>query len=166
MRIVGPDRVVFGVKNLADCHQYLVDYGLTHTSDQEMGGNYDALDGTGVSVFVDDDPSLPPPLPTGNTLRQVIWGCEDQAAVDEVAAELGKDREIDRKPDGSFWCQDLFGFEMCFQVTQRKNVSLQPEQVNSPGVRILQPTQSLAHYPTLCFSHQTPTKWKTGTAID
>jgi len=139
MRIIGPDFVVFGVDNIDDCKTYLEDYGLVATS----GGVYVSMDGTGVIVKTIDDPSLPAPLPSGNTLRQVIWGCEDQAAVDEIADELSKDREVIRQADGSIWAKDDCGFEIAFQVTIRKELSLPGELINSPGAKTGRPVNQL-----------------------
>jgi len=68
-----------------------------------------------------------------NTLRQIVWGCEDQAAVDQVAAELEKDREVIRQADGSIWAKDDLGFEMAFRVTTRRELSLPGELIHSPG---------------------------------
>jgi len=133
MRIIGPDSVVFGVPNINECHQYLLDYGLTLVDGDGPGGVYESLDGTSVTLYADTDDRLPPPLPTLNTLRQVIWGCEDQAAVDEVAAELEKDREVLRHDDGSIWAKDDLGFEMAFQVSTRREITLPGELIHSPG---------------------------------
>jgi catechol 2,3-dioxygenase-like lactoylglutathione lyase family enzyme len=143
MRIIGPDSVVFGVNNLEDCHQYLLDYGLSQVDTDSIGGDYESLDGTSVCVYDENDERLPPPLPTGNTLRQVIWGCEDQVTVDEVAAELGKDRDLVHQPDGSFWCQDDLGFEIAFRATTRREVKLSAELINSPGATPLRPVNAL-----------------------
>ena len=143
MRIIGPDRVVFGVPNIKECHSYLLDFGLTQTEGDGPGGMYEALDGTGVAVYADTDDRLPAPLHTLNTLRQVVWGCEDQAAVDEVAVELEKDRQVTRQADGSIWSQDDLGFEIAFQVTERRSLSLQAELIHSPGAESGRPINAL-----------------------
>ena len=81
MKIVGPDELVFGVDSLEACAAFLADYGLKHAGEKDGSGFYEALDGTGLSVYHKDDPSLPPPLPTNNMLRKTIYGVEDQATL-------------------------------------------------------------------------------------
>ena len=141
MRIIGPDYVVFGVENLEECKAYLADFGLSPKADSN--GVYEAMDKTGVIVRDINDPSLPAPLSTGSTLRQVVWGCEDQTAIDEIADELSKDREVVRKDDGSIWAKDDLGFENVYQVTVREELDLPGEVINSPGSKIGRPVNQL-----------------------
>jgi len=47
MNIIGPDALVFGVENVKDCEQYLIDYGLDSVGD----GRFEALDGTSIVVL-------------------------------------------------------------------------------------------------------------------
>jgi len=129
MRIVGPDELIFGVDNLDACKTYLRDYGLC----DEGNGRFAALDGSAMTVLAKDDASLPSPLPTATMLRQTVWGVEDQAALDEIEAELSKDRDVRRDANGRLSCKDDMNFEIAFQVTVRKKLDLPPELINSPG---------------------------------
>lgn len=133
MNIIGPDELVFGVDDVDTCRTYLSDYGLKEV---ELGGGgyrFEALDGTALTVWPKNDPNLPPALATATTLRQTVWGCVDQATVDEIAVELGRDRPVERRPDGSITTTDDAGFQIAFQVTARRAVDLIAEKVNSPG---------------------------------
>ncbi|MGV7207641.1 VOC family protein [Oxalobacteraceae bacterium A2-2] len=129
MNIIGPDALVFGVNDMATCSQYLIDYGL-----QQVGEyRYEALDGTAIILAREDDPSLPPALPTASKLRKTIYGVADQASLDAIAAEIGRDREVRRLPDGSIEAQDNAGFVLGFQLTVRRPLDLPAETVNAPG---------------------------------
>lgn len=129
MNIIGPDALVFGVDDFAACAQYLTDYGL-----QPAGaGRFEALDGTAVVVAAADDPALPPAMGTASMLRKTVYGCADQATVDAIAAELLKDREVRRLPDGSIESVDDLGFTLGFQLTVRRPLVLPAETVNAPG---------------------------------
>ncbi len=129
MQIIGPEEVIFGVDDMAASRQFLLDYGLA-----DVGGDmFEALDGTGVRVAPRNDPSLPPPLPTTTMLRKTIYGTIDQAAVDEIAAEMETDREVTRFDDGSIAFKDDMGFVLGFRVTTRRELDLPAELVNSPG---------------------------------
>jgi catechol 2,3-dioxygenase-like lactoylglutathione lyase family enzyme len=129
MNIIGPDTLVFGVEDIANCSQFVLDYGLTQVSDSR----FEALDGTGLEIVQKDDESLPAPLSSGSSLRKTIYGVADQAALDAIAAELGKDREVKVLADGSLESVDDFGFALGFQITIRKTLSLPAEIINAPG---------------------------------
>lgn len=129
MKIIGPDALVFGVDDVAGCAQYLTDYGLSPVGQ----GRFEALDGTAVVIAAADDPALPRGMGTASMLRKTIYGCADQATVDAIAAELLRDREVRRLPDGSIESVDDLGFTLGFQVTVRRPLALPAETVNAPG---------------------------------
>ncbi|WP_321337250.1 VOC family protein [Breoghania sp.] len=131
MRIIGPDEMVFGVQNMDASRQFLTDYGLTEVDLGDGAFRFEALDGTAMTLRQSDDPALPPALPTATQLRQTVWGCTDQAAVDEIADNLSSDRKVERHPDGSITCQDDLGFELAFRVTTRRAIEVDQEKVNS-----------------------------------
>lgn len=154
MNIVGPDELVFGVDSVEDCASYLTDYGL-----QAVGNGYfEALDGTGIRVLPKDDPSLPAPLPTGSSLRKSIYGVADEATLDAIATELGKDRDVERLSDGSLEAVDDVGFVLGFQKTVRRPLSLPTEEVNAPGASLRRPANVIGADPNATprprtFSH-------------
>lgn len=129
MNILGPDALVFGVDDVPACEQYLLDYGL----DLAKPGCFAAMDGTYIQVLARDDASLPPPLPTGSMLRKTVYGVADQATLDAIAAELGKDRDVKTLADGSLESVDDLGFALGFQITVRQPFTLPAERVNAPG---------------------------------
>jgi catechol 2,3-dioxygenase-like lactoylglutathione lyase family enzyme len=133
MKIIGPDALIFGVDDVAACAQYLTDYGLTPVGVNAAGGRFEALDGTAIVIAHQSDSSLPAPLPTRSMLRKTVYGVADAATLDAIAAELGKDRDVRRLPDGSFEARDDAGFVLGFQVTVRRAISLAAETVNAPG---------------------------------
>lgn len=129
MNIIGPDTLVFGVEDTASCNQFLTDYGLIKVSDQR----FEALDGTGIEVVDKSDSALPKPLATGSQLRQTVYGVADQATLNQIAEELGKDREVKVHEDGSLSTVDDLGFALGFQITVRKQLSMEAELINAPG---------------------------------
>nr|WP_325249081.1 VOC family protein [Amylibacter sp.] len=129
MRIIGPDELVFGVDNTEACSTFLADYGLEAAGN----GRFTALDGTAIAVRAKDDPTLPPPMATATMLRQTIWGVEDQATLDQIEAELSKDRDVAKAEDGTLSSRDDSGFEIAFRITRRIALDLPAELINSPG---------------------------------
>lgn len=134
MNIVGPDYLVFGVDDVAACTEYLTAFGLIPVDvSPEKGGLFEALDGTGVIIRRRDDPDLPEPLPTGNMLRQQVYGVVAASDLDEIAAELSKDRKVHRLADGSIETVDDLGFALKFHVTIRRKLDMPAEKINAPG---------------------------------
>ena len=133
MNIVGLDSLVFGVDDVAACCQYLTDYGLLPKNVSAEGGEFEALDGTSIVIRHRDDASLPAPLATGSMIRKTIHGCADQATVDAIAEELGRDRAVTRLANGAIESVDDMGFAIGFQVSVRKPLDLPAEAVNAPG---------------------------------
>ena len=129
MKIIGPDALVFGVDDVQACTQYLTDYGLKPVGVDANGGRFEALDGTAVVIRRKDDPSLPAAFETANMLRETVYGVQDAATLDAIAAELLKDREVTRK-DGVVRAFDDMGFALAFQVTVRRPLQLAGEKVN------------------------------------
>jgi catechol 2,3-dioxygenase-like lactoylglutathione lyase family enzyme len=133
MQIIGPELLVFGVDDVPACHEFLTAYGLEPVGySPENGGFFRSLDGTGLEIRRRDDPALPPALKTGNMLRLQVLGVVDEAALEAVAAELSKDRQVLRLADGSLRTQDDQGFELSFRVTTRTPLDLPAERVNAP----------------------------------
>ncbi len=133
MKIIGPDALLFGVDDVAACTQYLIDYGLQPVDVSRAGGRLEALDGTAIVIAHKDDPSLPTGLGTASMLRQTIYGVADAQSLEEIAAELAKDRELHRNADGSFDTVDDAGFALRFQVSRRRAIDFPAETINAPG---------------------------------
>jgi hypothetical protein len=133
MRIIGPDELVFGVDDLGACRQFLLDWGLDEESWTDAGGTFTAVDKTAITIRARADGSLPKPLASGNSLRQTVYGVEDAASLEAIAAELGRDRMVTRGPKGEVICADDVGFALKFQLTRRIAIAMEPELVNSPG---------------------------------
>lgn len=136
MNIIGPDALVFGVDNVEACNQYLTDYGLIPVDVSSSGGRFEGMDGTYVEIRPGDDPSLPTALPTGSTLRKTIYGVADAQTLEQIAEELGKDREVRHLDDGSIESKDDMGFALGFQVTIRRPLETIDQIVNSPGAAL------------------------------
>jgi catechol 2,3-dioxygenase-like lactoylglutathione lyase family enzyme len=120
--IVGLEELVFGVDDIDGCTKYLVDYGLTPTVLSEVGGRFEAADGTAVIVWRNDHPMLPAPMTGNPSIRETVYGVDEKATLDAIAAEISKDREVRRGSDGSVHFRDEEGFAVAFKVTRRRAV--------------------------------------------
>jgi hypothetical protein len=129
MNITGLCEVIFGVENVADCHQFVTDYGLEPVGN----GRFEALDGTAVVILDVNDPSLPAAMETGTKLRKTVYSVADQATLEAIRAELSRDREVTVLADGSLQSIDDMGFVLGFKLFERQPIDLPAEIVNAPG---------------------------------
>lgn len=143
MNIIGPDYLVFGVDNLDECVQYLIDYGLKPLDLDDTGGYLEALDGTGVILRHRTDPRLPAPMETANTLRETVYGVADEASLQAIEAELSKDRSVVRGDDGVLRTVDDMGFALGFKISQRRALELPGEVSHAPGAAQGRPVNAL-----------------------
>lgn len=144
MQILGPDYLVFGVEQLEACGQFLIDYGLTPVGIDDRGGLYEAIDGTGVVLRRAGDASLPAALSSGSMIRETVYGVRDEATLEAIARELGRDRPVSRHADGSLGCSDDSGFALRFQISVRRAFQSPPVLTNSPGCPPQRPPNHLA----------------------
>ncbi|RJF95787.1 VOC family protein [Noviherbaspirillum saxi] len=135
MNIIGPDALIFAVDDIEGTTKYLTDYGLTAVNAGAGGGRFETQDGTAIVIAAMDDPSLPPPLPSGSSVRKMVYGVDTAETVEAIAAELGKDREVRRLADGAIEAKDDNGFTIGFQVTIRRPLDLPAEPINAPGAK-------------------------------
>jgi catechol-2,3-dioxygenase len=138
--IEGIDRITYGVGDLAACKRFFLDWGLRLVGEPASGLDFESLNGCEVRVRRTDDPSLPPAMEQGPTLREVICGVKVQADLDALRAHLaGRPNFSDR--DGTLSCIDPNGIGVGFRTTRKRAVALAGTPTNSWGhaARIDQP---------------------------
>ncbi|WP_315752032.1 MULTISPECIES: VOC family protein [unclassified Bradyrhizobium] len=143
MKIVGLERLIFGVDDVRGAARFLVDYGLTPVDVSDRGGRFEAIDGTAVVIARQDDPALSPGPVPGCRLRKTVMGVADEATLGAITAELRRDREVRRLPDGSIESTDDSDFVIGFQLTPRRPFLLASEISNAPGGVVFRPINSL-----------------------
>lgn len=72
MSITGIDAITYGVEDVALCRRFFQDWGLK----EKQPGEFESLNGCEVNIRHKDDPSLPPAMEPGSTLREVVWGTD------------------------------------------------------------------------------------------
>lgn len=133
MKIIGPDALIFGVPNFDECCTFLKDYGLNETFKDEEKAIYSALDGTAIELYHQNSDRLPAQLESGSLLRKQVYGVEALQDLEQLEKEISKDRVVQKNHDGSIEFNDDSGFFLKFQVTQRVELDLPHEKINSPG---------------------------------
>jgi len=133
MNIFGLESLVFGVEDLDACRHYLRDYGLTEVESNASGILFEALDGSTIEARLASDTSLPKANAPSPNLRETIFGVADEGTLDAIAAELSRDREVQRDADGRLHSIDDGGFAIAFQVSRRRAIVAPPVLINAPG---------------------------------
>src|SRR5579859_4322896 len=88
MAFNGIDAIVFGVADMATARRFLDDWGVTQVSVADDRLVYRTRDGAEVIVRPHDAPDLPPPIESGNTVREVIWGAASEQELQKSLAVL------------------------------------------------------------------------------
>lgn len=128
--ITGIDSLTFGVEDMAEAQRFLRDWGLSEQPAPAGEWLFTTRDGAEVSVRPMDDPALPPAMQDGPTLREVIWGVDDDLTVPAIAERLG---DAARWVDGQLYATDPGGLSHSFRRTRRSAVAGEVQDVNTPG---------------------------------
>ncbi len=129
MAIRGVESLVYGVEDLERCARFFEDWGLECPPGERSQWNLP--DGTSLLLRPISDPCLPPPLVPGSTVRETVWGVDSRQALQAIAAELSRDREVTEK-SGTVHSVDDSGYAIAFRLTRRR-----PLEAELPGVNSL-----------------------------
>lgn len=132
MNITGPEQLIMGVEDLADCRKFLTLYGLREIEHTASDARFEALDGSGVELRLASDPTLPPANVPGPTLRAAVWGVKDKSDLDAIANELAKDRAVSWS-NGMLQSTDDDQNALFFRVTQRRPYEAPGYDINVAG---------------------------------
>jgi catechol 2,3-dioxygenase-like lactoylglutathione lyase family enzyme len=90
--IEGIAAITYATDRWDEARRFLADWGLTPLADTPEQQLWETQNGAQVLVRRIDDPSLPPPMEPGPTLREVVWGVHDDATLNLLAKTLSSQR--------------------------------------------------------------------------
>lgn len=130
MAILGIDAITYGVEDVAKCRQFFLDWGLSLVA--EAGGRltFESLNGCQVIVAPKDDPSLPPAMEPGSTLREVVWAAQSTDDVARVAERL-TDAPGFYSADGVVGATDPNGLGVRVRVSRKRAVDIKGVPINT-----------------------------------
>jgi catechol 2,3-dioxygenase-like lactoylglutathione lyase family enzyme len=123
MTVMRVESLVYGVEDVETGMRYYEDWGLPRVDHGRSGADYLLPSGQTIKLRSASDPSLPPPTEAGSTVRELVWGVDNAAALDAIGARLD-DRKVERVAEGGIRTQDPWGMALTFQVS--KPVPTQP----------------------------------------
>jgi hypothetical protein len=111
------ETLTYGVADMAAGVRYWDDIGLEKIESGAKGATFKTP--TNQYVFLRDmnDASLPKAPEEGPTMREPVWGVDSTVTLEKIAAELSKDRDVTRTPDGILHSRDETGFAIAFGLT-------------------------------------------------
>ncbi len=133
MAIIGIQSLVYGVADLEQSQRFFEDFGLPLERASPSQVNFTLPEGSCVTLRQQDDPGLPSSALQGPGVREVIWGVDDQGALERLASELSRDCDVRREPDGTVHFLTDFGLAWGLRVFQKRPVVCAPEPSNAPG---------------------------------
>jgi len=133
--IEGIDAITYSTDLWDDARRFFADWGLKSLTDEPSLQVWETLNGAQVLVRRPDDAGLPPPMEAGPTLREVVWGVRDAAALAPLAQALrsAPGFEDRRSGDGSVRALDPHGLRVVFRVSGKRAVDAAGAPTNPWG---------------------------------
>ena len=130
MTIQRVESVIYGVEDMNGCTRFLNDWGLEQLEYSDKGASFSTPVNQIVFLRRNDDTSLPPTEEEGSTARLIIWGVDTKEALEDVASELSKDRDVSWDQEGRLLSYDDSGFPLGFQVSSPIKVKTETTKLN------------------------------------
>ena len=133
--IEGIDAITYSTDAWDEAARFLGDWGLKNVGQSNDLQTWETLNGSLVYVRRTDDASLPPPMESGPTLREVVWGVQDDARLATIAADLVgvKGFEDKRALNGTVQALDPHGLRIVFQKSAKRTVDVTGIATNAWG---------------------------------
>ncbi len=125
MTIMRVESLVYGVEDVETGRRYYDDWGLQSSEQGRNGVDYALPSGQTIKLRNASDPSLPPPVEGGSTVREIVWGVDNEAALDALGARLSRDQKVEHDAEGGLQARDPWGMTLTFRVA--KPVPVKPE---------------------------------------
>jgi catechol 2,3-dioxygenase-like lactoylglutathione lyase family enzyme len=123
MSVLGIDEIRYGAQDLPRCRQFFLDWGLQLDTESPSELRFSTLNGCAVAVSDLASADLPAGIEEGPSLREVVWGVRDHAALDALASKLNALPSYVRDASG-IRCQDPMGLSLRIQITRKRSVEL------------------------------------------
>ena len=123
MAIAGIDAITYSTDRWDEARKFFADWGLACLADAPGRMDWETLTGAQVRVRAPDDPTLPPPIEAGPTLREVTWGVESSADLNALAERLAGAGHFEdlRTSEGVLRVRDPHGMGMVFRVSSKRD---------------------------------------------
>lgn len=141
MSVLGIDEITFSAKDLPICRRFFQDWGLKLLNESETELVFESLNGCRVVVAHSDKPGLPAGIEADPTLREVVWGVENDADLALYASRMREQPGFEHTGE-RFGCTDPNGLAVRIQRSRKHSLELPCAKVNTWGevARLNQPS--------------------------
>ena len=141
MSVLGIDEITFAANDLPRCKQFFSDWGMHLVSESAQTLVFETLNSCRVIVADPGTPGLPPGVEADPTVREVVWGVQDEADLQRFGQAMRKQPGY-MQTTGRFGCTDPNGLAVRVQVTRKQAVAPACAQTNtwSQRTRLNQPS--------------------------
>ena len=130
MTILRIEEMTYGVEDPVQCIEFLETWGLQKIGTSNNRTSLKTYENQLIHLQSMDDPSLPPSYEDGPTMREVIWGVNNQTSLNEIETELSKDREVIKDDDGTLHSYDDRKNYLGFKIADIVETDLHEEDYN------------------------------------
>ncbi len=132
MKIVGLQRVTYGVADLEAGARFWTDFGLAPVRSSAAERVFAVAEGAEIVLRHLDDPSLPPAPVAGPTAREITWAVADDDSLRAIAERLPA--SCRRAGEGAaIRATDPAGHAIAFERSRVTPVAVAPTRFNVPG---------------------------------
>jgi catechol 2,3-dioxygenase-like lactoylglutathione lyase family enzyme len=127
------ESVTHSVDDLGECVRFFEDFGLFPVERTDEHAVFETLTGQTLHLDTDPGPLLPPPVESGPTLREVVWGVDTREELDRLVTAVGRDHEVRGSADGVHHTVDRSGFGVGLALARPRKVAVRPRPANTLG---------------------------------
>lgn len=131
MAINGIETVVYGVEDVERATRFLIDFGLPLAERGEHESRFELAEGSTVLVKPLADAKVDGTSLNGYGVHETIWGVTDERSLEKLVADLSRDRDVRRDPDGTAHCLADDGLAIGLRIYNKRRVNGAPDPVNS-----------------------------------
>ncbi|MYR43942.1 VOC family protein [Streptomyces sp. SID5910] len=127
------ESVTYSIDDLGECVRFFEDFGLFLVERTDEHAVFETLTGQTLHLDTDPGPLLPPPVESGPTLREVVWGVDTREELDRLVTAVSRGHEVRAGADGVHHTVDLGGFGVGLTLARPKKATIDPRPANTPG---------------------------------
>lgn len=131
MKIVGVEGLTFGVDDIAVARRFWSDFGLELVEESAKRVVFNTQNRNFVEVRDQNDAHLPPALVSGNNIREITWGVENDDDLENLSKSLTAITDF-RQDQSSIRLTDPSGYGIAFRVSNRKSIEDPEIGYNAP----------------------------------
>ena len=131
MKISRIESILYGVQDLNAGIRFYTDWGLDCVQRGTHGADFTMPSGQTVLLRNIDDRALPPAIEPGSSVREITWGVGDADSLQEIAAELSRDRAVSQDAEGGLHTVDPNHSAIAFRIA--KQLPANSARVNESG---------------------------------